>query len=102
MFRQAPLRYAKDSESGDTEDEAIVGANLSYEYRINEFSTLTARVLLEAGEKNTYSESETALKTRIAGALLAKLSYLVKHNSTAPSSIDDTDRFVTVSLVYAC
>lgn len=95
------LRYAKNSESGDTEDEAIVGANLSYEYTLSEFSTLTARLLLEAGEENTYSESETALKTRIAGALSAKLSYLVKHNSTVPPGIDDTDRFVTVSLVYA-
>lgn len=95
------IRRVKDSASGDSDDEGIVGADLIYQYTISETASLNERLLLEAGEDNTYSESETALVTRISGALSARFSYLVKHNSTVPPGIEKTDRFVTVSLVYA-
>jgi putative salt-induced outer membrane protein len=95
------IRRVKDSASGDSDDEGIVAADLLYEYAISETASLNERLLLEAGENDTYSESETALVTRINGALSARFSYLVKHNSTVPPGIEKTDRFVTVSLVYA-
>jgi putative salt-induced outer membrane protein len=94
------VRRVKDSASGDSDDEGIVGADLLYEYIISETASLSERLLVEAGDDNTYSESETALATRINGALSAKISYLVKHNSEVPPGIEKTDRFVTVSLVY--
>lgn len=79
----------------------IVGADLLYEYQISETAALTERLLLEAGEDNIYSESETALRARINGVLSARLSYLVKHNSDVAAGQDRSDRFVTVSLVYS-
>jgi putative salt-induced outer membrane protein len=94
------VRRVKSTDDGKTDDEGIIGANLSYEYVISESASLTERLLIESGDQNTYSESETALKTRIKGALAAKISYLVKHNSEVPPGIENTDRLVTVSLVY--
>ena len=93
-------RTIKDSATGDTEDEAIVTADLVYEYVISETSTLREAILVESGDENTYSESETSLTARIAGHLAAKISYLVKRNSDVPPDTDKTDEITTVSLVY--
>lgn len=94
------MRRVDSSTDGTTETEGIVGADLAYEYTISESATLTERLLLENGDENTYSESETALRTRINGALSAKISYLVKHNSKVPAGVENTDRLLTVALVY--
>jgi putative salt-induced outer membrane protein len=56
--------------------------------------------LIESGDENTYSESDTSLTFRIVGNLAAKISYLVKRNSEVPPDIDKTDEITTVSLVY--
>ncbi len=93
-------RTIKDSATGDTEDETIVTADLIYEYVISETSTLREAILVESGDENTYTESETSLTARIAGHLAAKISYLVKRNSDVPPDTDKTDEITTVSLVY--
>lgn len=95
------VRGSRSSSDGETDNEGIVGADLAYEYTISEAATLSERFLLESGSANTYSESETSLRTRINGSLSAKMSYLVKHNSRVAPGIENTDRFVTVSLVYS-
>jgi len=94
------MRRTRSSIDGKTENGAILGADLAYEYTISESATLSERLLLESGDENTYTESETALKTRIKGSPSAKLSYLVKHNSTVPAGIENSDHLTTISLVY--
>jgi len=94
-------RSIKDSSTGETEDEGIVTADLNYAYKISETATFSQTILIESGDENTHSESETALKTKIDGNLAAKLSYLVKRNSDVPAGIEKTDKITTVSLVYA-
>lgn len=93
-------RTIKDSATKDTEDEAIVTADLIYEYKISETATFRETILIESGDENTYSESDTSLTFRIVGNLAAKISYLVKRNSEVPPDIDKTDEITTVSLVY--
>ena len=93
-------RTIKNSATKDTEDEAIVTTDLIYEYRISETATFRETILIESGDKNTYSESDTSLTARIAGNLAAKISYLVKRNSEVPPDTDKTDEITTISLVY--
>lgn len=93
-------RTIKDSVAKETEDEGIVTADLIYEYKISETATFREAILVESGDENTYSESDTSLAARIAGNLAAKISYLVKNNSEVPPDIDKTDEITTVSLVY--
>ena len=57
-------------------------------------------MLLDAGDENTYFESETALSTKIDDSLAAKISYLVRRNSSPPPDTEKSDRITTVSLVY--
>lgn len=94
------VRSIKDSETRETEDEGITVGELLYEYRISDSATFTQGLLVESGEENTYSQSETALRTKINGNLAAKLNYLIKRNSDVPADIDKQDEIVTISLVY--
>jgi putative salt-induced outer membrane protein len=94
-------RRSEESDSGDTVDEGILSGDLVYEQKIGDTARFSERMLVEAGEDNTYFESETALSTKINDSLAAKVSYLVKRNSSVPPGNDRTDRITTVSLVYA-
>lgn len=94
-------RRLEESDTGDEDESAIVTGDLVYEYDISESAILKEAILVESGEENTYSESETALKMKINGNLAAKVGYLVKHNSDVPAGTDKTDRVTTVSLVYS-
>ncbi len=93
-------RSLEASDTGDTEEDGIVTADLHYEYKIDDSATFAETILVESGDENTHTESDTSLKTNINGNLAAKLSYLVKHNSDVPDGIDKSDEIVTVSLVY--
>ncbi len=94
-------RSLKDRETEDTEEDSIVTADVKYEYKISETSTFNQTILIEDGEENTYTDSDTSLKMKIEGNLAAKISYLVKRNSEVPSGIDKSDKITTISLVYA-
>lgn len=93
---------AKQSDlvTGEELDEAIVRGGLDYLLRISDTSELDQRLLLEQGEDNRYTESTTALKTRIVGNLAVVLSYVIKNNSDVPLGIEKTDRFTAISLEY--
>ena len=94
-------RSLKDSETEDTEEDNIVTAGLEYEFKVSETATINQAILVEDGDENTYTESDTSLKIRIVGNLAAKISYLLKRNSEVPSGTDKSDKITTVSLVYA-
>ena len=56
--------------------------------------------MIEQGDDNRYTESTSALKTRIVGNLALVLSYVIKNNSDVPVGIEKTDRFTAISLEY--
>ena len=93
-------RSIKDSATGESEEDAIITGEVIYAYKISETTTFTQTFLVESGDENTHSESDTGLKTQIAGNLASKIGYLVKHNSDVPPGIDKTDKIFSVSLVY--
>jgi len=94
-------RSLKDRETEDTEEDSIVTAEAKYEYKISETATFNQTILIESGDENRYTESDTSLKTKINGNLAAKISYLVKRNSEVPDGIEKSDKITTISLVYA-
>ena len=93
---------AKQSDliTGEELDEAIVRGGLDYLLRISETSEFSHKLLLEQGDDNRYTESTSALKTRIVGNLALVLSFVIKSNSDVPVGIEKTDRFTALSLEY--
>ncbi len=96
----AGYRQYKETESGDTENGPIVTSDLKYEYKISDNATFIEIALIEAGDDNTYAQSETALLTKINSSLSSKISYLVKHNTDVPEGVEKTDKIISISLVY--
>jgi len=94
-------RKIKDAVTLLTEEEGILTADASYEYKISNSAAFSEQLSVESGDNNTYSESETALTTKINSSLASKISYLVKHNSEVPVGTEKTDKVLTVSLVYS-
>jgi putative salt-induced outer membrane protein len=82
-------------------DEAIVRGALDYLFAISDTSEFSQKLLLEQGDENRYTESTTSLKTRIVGNVALVLSYVIKSNSDVPITIENTDRFTSISLEYA-
>jgi putative salt-induced outer membrane protein len=93
-------RSLEDSVTNETEEDGIVTADLIYEYNISETAKFSQTLSIESGDENTHTESETALKTSIAGNFSSKISYLVKLNSDVPADTDKTDSILSVTLVY--
>jgi putative salt-induced outer membrane protein len=93
---------AKQSDlvTGEELDEGIVRGGLDYLLRISETSEFSQKLLLEQGDDNRYTESTSALKTRIVGNLALVLSYVIKNNSDVPVGIEETDTFTALSLEY--
>lgn len=93
---------AKQSDliTGQELDEGIVRGGLEYLLQISESSEFSQKLLLEQGDDNRYTESTSALKTRIVGDLALVLSYVIKNNSDVPFGIEKTDRFTALSLEY--
>jgi putative salt-induced outer membrane protein len=87
--------------TGDSLDEAIVRGALDYLFTISETSEFSQKLLIEQGDENRYTESTSALKTRIVGNIALVFSYVIKSNSDVPIGIEKTDRFTSISLDYA-
>ena len=81
-------------------DEGIFTASLNYTYIISTHATFKEKILVETGDTNTYSESETSLKMKINGNLASKITYTVKNNSKVPVGAKETDKITTIALVY--
>ena len=98
----AGLGYHQKKETATAKviGEGILIGNLNYAYIISTHATFKEKILFEAGNSNTYSESETSLKMKINGNLASKIAYTIKNNSTVPAGSKKTDTITSVALVY--
>lgn len=85
---------------GTKVDESVVHGGLDYLIHLGETSQFTQKLLLEAGDKNHYTESTSAIKAKIRGNLALVASYVIKSNSDVPVGIEKTDRYTAISLEY--
>ncbi len=90
-----------DLANGLSESETIVTGGLYYKWQFSETAEFTQDLLIEAGDKNTYSLSRTALSAKLLGDLALVASYTIKNNSDVPLGIEKTDTFTALSLEYS-
>lgn len=89
-----------DLVDGTTEEELIWRGGLNYQWKFSETARFTQDLTTEAGPENIYSESVSALRTRLIGALALVASYTIKNNSVVPVGSEKTDTFTAVSVEY--
>jgi putative salt-induced outer membrane protein len=81
-------------------DEAIIRGGLDYAWHISESAEFTQKLLIEQGDDNRYTESNTAVKAQLVGNLALVVSFMIKSNSDVPVGIEKTDRFTSISIEY--
>ncbi len=86
---------------GEKEEDAIIRLATKFDWKISETSSFLQAVNVEAGEDNTYSQSETALKVMMNSKLSLKLAYFIKYNEEVPADSEHADRETSVSLLYS-
>lgn len=90
-----------DLADGTSESEAILRAGLDYLWQFSETAQFTHVLAVESGSENTYLESVSALRARLAQRLALVASYTIKNNSQVPAGTEKTDTFTALSLEYA-
>jgi putative salt-induced outer membrane protein len=90
-----------DLADGSSESETILTGGLYYTWAFSETAEFTQDLLIEAGDKNTYSMSRTALSAKLLGDLSLVASYTIKNNSDVPLATEKTDTFTAISLEYS-
>jgi putative salt-induced outer membrane protein len=94
-------RRLKEAVTAIEQEESTIIADTSYQYVISEHAVFTESLIIESGDSNTHSASETALKMKVVGSLAAKISYLIKKNSDVPAGTEKKDKITSVTLVYS-
>ena len=88
-------------QDGTTDNETIFRGGMYYKWHLSETSLFSQDLTIEAGDKNTYLESVTALSARLVGNLALVASYTIKNNSDVPPLTEKTDTYTALSLEYA-
>jgi putative salt-induced outer membrane protein len=93
---------ARQSETqlGLKENETIFRGGLYYKWQFSETAHFRQDLTTEVGDKNTYSESVTAISARLIGDLALVASYTIKNNSDVPVLTEKTDTYTALSLEY--
>ena len=86
---------------GTTEEDFIVRGGVNYQWQFSETATFTQDINAESGPGNVYTESVSAIKTKLMGDLGLVASYTIKNSSVVPPGSENSDRFTALSLEYA-
>ena len=102
LLGQAGLgfRRLESSLTGFTEDNLIVAGELRYEQKLTDTTSLKNKLIVEAGEANTFLSNELALQVKINARLSLAAGLGVRHNTDPPTGRDKTDTLTTLNLVY--
>lgn len=94
-LRQTELRL-----TGETDDDVIARAALTYEHKLTSTTLIYDRLLVESGSNNTYVQNQLGLEVKINDTFALGLDYAVRHNTDVLPGTEETDQVFTVNLVY--
>lgn len=85
---------------GTRQNEGIVQLAGGYVWNFSETANFSQQIRIESGSDNTFSESITAVTSKLKGNLALSVSYTVKHNSDVSPDLVKTDTATAVSVIY--
>ncbi len=80
---------------------AIVTAGVDYDQEITSTTTITDKLLVDAGSQNTLLTNQLAFVVKISTKLAMSLGYNIQDNTRPPVGIKSLNSTETVNLVYA-
>lgn len=102
FYGQAGVGYRKlrDAVTDIESDDIIFQGMLGFEYQITPNTKLTDKVIVEAGEENTFISNDLALEVKMSERFGLSVGYSVRNNSDPPPGLESTDTLTTVNLTY--
>lgn len=97
----AGRRSQEPAGSNETETETIGRFRGDLEWRFTADSTFSQQLQVESGDSHTYSESVTAVSSRLVSDFSLRVAHTVQHNSDVPAGTETTDTITSISLQYA-
>src|SRR5262249_14603240 len=85
---------------GERSEDIVGNAGLDYMHKLTANTTLTDKLLVEAGSENTYANNELAVQVSMTDKLALSVAYTVRHNTEPPPGLEKTDQLTTLNLVY--
>jgi putative salt-induced outer membrane protein len=86
-------------EPGESSAVFTFGAN--YLQQLTATTTLTDKLLVEAGANDTMTTNTLALVVKVSGKLALSVGYNIQNNSNPPPGLKKLDSLETVNLVYS-
>jgi putative salt-induced outer membrane protein len=96
----AGRRSQEPAGSNDRETETIGRLRGDFDWKFTADSTFSQELQIESGDSNTYSESVTAVTSRLVNAFSLRVAHTIQHNSDVPAGTESTDTITSVSLEY--
>lgn len=85
---------------GEEDSEPVATLSSNYEHSFTENTTLTNKLLAEAGSDNTAVQNDIALRVHVTKAFALAVGFGVRYNTDPPPLAESTDTITTVNLVY--
>lgn len=92
--------YGKTAE-GDTESGLLARAGAFYKWAISEHANFGQDLVVEYGEDNTRTSSETSITARINGRMQMKAAFILQNDTDVPADKKRTDTQTSLTLVYS-
>lgn len=86
---------------GDSTSDGIASAGLDYSQALTSTTTLSDKLLVEAGSSNTLVTNALALTVKMSTKLALSVGYSLQNNSDPPPGLKKLDTIETVNLVFA-
>ena len=86
--------------TGESVDEAFGSFSISSTTKFGKNSSFEARLVVQAGEENVFTESNIGLSTQLAGAVGMKVSANIRNNSDPAPGKEKDDTLVSFTLTY--
>ena len=80
---------------------AILSAGIDYSQALTATTTLSDKLLVEAGGGNTLLTNALALSVKMSTRLALSLGYDIQNNSAPPPGLKKLDSIETVNLVFS-
>lgn len=90
-----------DLVDGTAEEDFIFRGGIAYQWKFSETAAFTQDINAESGPGNVYTESVSAITTKLMGNLGLVASYTIKNSSVVPPGSENSDTYTALSLEYA-
>lgn len=95
------FRRAKDTVSGETENDLIGRGLLGFKHQLTDSTSLVETLLVETGSDNTFASNDLGIAVAINTRLALKAGFEVRHNTDVGAGSKKTDSLTKLNLVYS-